>query len=575
MSRRKGRGGRPLDAARGRHAGPPVVAEPGPPPGAIRWRAALLVAAGFLIYANTLTAPFLFDDLNSIVNNTQIRDIWPLSVPLSPPRDTPVAGRPIVNLTFAVNYAIHGLDLQGYHLVNIAIHVLAALALFGVVRRTLTLPRLAARFGGASTNLAWACALIWMLHPLQTESVNYLSERTESLMGLFYLLTLYCSVRSLDRPSQTRWPVAAVLSCAVGMACKESMVTAPLAVVLYDRIFVFDSLKAAIRARRGLYAGLAASWLVLAALMSATPRTSAGFGSGVSAWVYLLNQVELILRYLWLTIWPRALVLDYGLPQPFVLTDVLPQFLFVVLLGIAALVALVRWPMIGFLAVWFFITLGPTTSIVPIATEVGAERRMYLPLAGLVVLAAVLTVLAVGRAFTARQAGRHAPPYLLGGVATVVCVLLATGTFLRNREYESRLTIAQTIVDRWPSGRGHYILGVELLRVGRQAEGMAELRASARDYPGARYAIGTELFGQGNIDAAIEELRIFVRALPTHANVVAAHDQLGRAYVIQGRFGEALQEFNYVLAQREYPLRAEVISFVDQIMAAQRGGRPN
>ena len=572
LSRRKGRGGPPDSALRRR--GTAVATESGPPRHAILWRAAVLVVAGFLIYGNTLTAPFLFDDQNSIINNAQIRDVWPLSVPLSPPRDTPVAGRPIVNLTFAVNYALHGLDLEGYHLVNIAIHLLAALTLFGLIRRTLLLPRLVDRFGGASTNLAWACALIWMLHPLQTESVNYLSERTESLMGLFYFLTLYCAVRGgrgkgdggrgRGDERSTRWNVGAVVACAIGMACKESMVTAPLIVVLYDRMFVFDSLKAAFRARRGLYGGLAASWIVLAALLSSTPRTSAGFGSGTTPWVYLLNQVELILRYLWLTVWPRALVLDYGLPQPFALSDVLPQAVSVVVLGLAVLVALWRWPALGFLGAWFFITLGPTSSIVPISTEVGAERRMYLPLAGLVVLAVIgWYLLTRGRQLWGMVA------------ATVVCALLATGTFLRNREYQSRLLISQTIVDRWPSGRGHFILGVELLRVGRQSDGMAELRASAPDYPGARYAIGTELFGQGMPDAAIVELRAFVQALPTHVNATAAHDQLGRAYLIQGRVNEAVQEFNYVLAQPDYPLRAEVMSFVEQVMAAQGGRRPN
>lgn len=580
LSRRKGRGGPPDSALRRR--GTAVATESGPTRHAILWRAAVIVIAGFLTYGNTLNAPYLFDDQNSILNNQSIRDVWPLSVPLSPPRDTPVAGRPIVNLTFAVNYALHGLDLEGYHLVNIAIHLLAALTLFGLIRRTLLLPRLVDRFGGASTNLAWACALIWMLHPLQTESVNYLSERTESLMGLFYFLTLYCAVRGgsgkgeggrgREEERSTRWNVGAVVACAIGMACKESMVTAPLIVVLYDRMFVFDSLKAAFRARRELYGGLAASWIVLAALLSSTPRTSAGFGSGTTPWVYLLNQVELILRYLWLTVWPRALVLDYGLPQPFALSDVLPQAASVVVLGLAVLVALWRWPALGFLGAWFFITLGPTSSIVPISTEVGAERRMYLPLAGLVVLAAV----AVGRVFTARQmAGRKDPPHMAWAITVVVCALLATGTFLRNREYQSRLLISQTIVDRWPSGRGHFILGVELLRVERQSDGMAELRASAPDYPGARYAIGTELFGQGMLDAAIVELRAFVQALPTHVNATAAHDQLGRAYLIQGRVNEALQEFNYVLAQPDYPLRAEVMSFVEQVMAAQGGRRPN
>jgi hypothetical protein len=524
------------------------------------------VAAGALVYANSLSGPYLFDDENSIVGNATIRQLSPLSVPLSPPRDTPVAGRPLVNLSFAINYAADGLDVGGYHVVNIAIHVLAALVLFGIVRRTLINLRATHAsplpVGDAATPLAFFCALIWMLHPLQTEAVNYLTQRTESLMGLFYLLTLYLSIR--------RWNVAAVIACAAGMACKESMATAPLMVVLYDRVFTFDSFRAAFRARKALYAGLAGTWLVLAALVASVPRTTVGFGGATSSWVYLLNQVEMITRYLWLTIWPRALVLDYGLPQALALGDVWPQAAFVVALGLAAVVALVRWPRIGFLAAWFFITLGPTSSFVPIQTEVGAERRMYLPLAALVVLV-VVGVAYVGRVFTARRAelaARKGAPYNLA-IGAVVCLLLATGTFLRNREYRSRLSIAQTIVERWPSGRGLFLLGSELVDAGRNQEAMVQFRASARDYPGAHFALGTELLAAGMFEEAIAELDAFLRLLPSHANAIPAHDLIGRAYVSTGRLEEALRHFDAVLTANDYPFREEVAGFASQIRAAR------
>ena len=200
-------------------------------------RAAVIVLAGVIAYSNSLSAPFIFDDQTAILDNATIRQLSPLSVPLSPQRDTPVAGRPLVSLTFAINYAAGGLDPRGYRLINIAIHLLAALTLFGLVRRTLRLPSLAPRFGEQATNLAWVVALIWMLHPLQTETIDYVTQRTESMMGLFYLLTLYCSVRALEA-RHGRWHVAAIVACAAGMACKESMVTAPVMVALYNVVFV-------------------------------------------------------------------------------------------------------------------------------------------------------------------------------------------------------------------------------------------------------------------------------------------------------------------------------------------------
>jgi tetratricopeptide (TPR) repeat protein len=228
-------------------------------------------------------------------------------------------------------------------------------------------------------------------------------------------------------------------------------------------------------------------------------------------------------------------------------------------LGIAVLVALARRPSLGFLGAWFIITLAPTTSVVPIVTEVGAERRMYLPLAGLAVLGVV--------AWYALTGARRNPAIIAG---IIVCALLGTGTLLRNREYESRLSIAQTIVDRWPSGRGQYVLAIELLRAGRRDEALAELRASARDYPDAHYALGTELFADGRLDAAVAELRAFVQALPMHPNVVPARDQLGRAFLSQGRIDDALREFDFVLTQPDYRNRAEVVELVDEIQSERR-----
>jgi len=198
---------------------------------------------------------------------------------------------------------------------------------------------------------------------------------------------------------------------------------------------------------------------------------------------------------------------------------------------------------------------------------------MYLPLAAFV----VFLVLA-GRAFTVRLAGRHGPRRTLQrprrilqiGFAVAVCVFLAEGTIARNREYNSGLSIARTIVDRWPSGRGHYLLGTELLRAGPREAAMAELRASAADYPGARYALGTELLAEGRTDAAIDQLQAFIAALPSHANVAPARDMLGRAFAAQGRFDLAATQFERLL--KDYPgyaRREDVRRLIEQIRNAR------
>src|SRR5262249_11699858 len=147
-------------------------------------------------------------------------------------------------------------------------------------------------------------------HPLNTEVDDYITQRTESMMALFYLLTLYAAAWASNvRPKSdaagnmawvTRtWSGIAIVACALGMGSKESMVTAPVMVVLYDRVFVFDSMKKAVRARWPLYAGLAATWIVLVAVNWSGSRIhSAGFSTGVSVWTYLLNQSAMIVRYL-------------------------------------------------------------------------------------------------------------------------------------------------------------------------------------------------------------------------------------------------------------------------------------
>src|SRR5262249_15797007 len=142
--------------------------------------------------------------------------------------------------------------------------------------------------------------------------------------------------------------------------CKESMVTAPLLLVMYDRTFVFDSWSEAVRARWKLYAALACTWVLAGLLMAGGPRSqSVGFSAGTSAWNSLLNQAQLIVHYLRLTIWPRSLVLDYGPAQPLTLYDVWPSALLVIGLVTATLMALATWPMLGFLGAWFFVTLAP------------------------------------------------------------------------------------------------------------------------------------------------------------------------------------------------------------------------
>jgi protein O-mannosyl-transferase len=431
-------------------------------------------------------------------------------------------------------------------LTNLAIHLLAALTLFGVVHRTLRLPSLSPSFGTQALNLAWVSALVWTLHPLQTEVIDYVTQRTESMMALCYLLTLYCSVRALEeRPG--RWHALAILACAAGMACKESMVTAPVMVVLYDRVFASRPVLRNIKRRR-LYLGLAATWMLLGALMATEPRTSVGFDTPVSAWTYLLNQAPILLRYASVTFWPRDLVLDYGIPQALTLTDVLLPAAAVIAIVAVVMVLLARHPHAGFPGAWCLITLAPTSSIVPIATEVGAERRMYLPLAGL----AVLVVVGVYRAWTVRVGTRPR----LAGAAAAVCLCLALGvlTIQRNGEYASKISIMHTTAERRPHPRAYQMLAMALYEAGRRQEAMQYLERSKSD-PVSSFMLGIELITGGEFARGAEELERFVEMAPTHARVVDARESLGRAYASLGQLDRAAAHLDEVV--RREPRRSK------------------
>jgi tetratricopeptide (TPR) repeat protein len=505
-----------------------------------------------------------------------------------PESDTPIAGRPLVNLSFAINYAIGGLSVRGYHAGNIAVHLFCALLVFGIVSRTLEWPRVRERFTGSPVNAAFAVALLWALHPLNTEVVDYLTQRTESMSAAFYLFTLYAALRAGGSRRPGAWQSLAVLSCGLGMACKESMVTAPLLVALYDRVYVFDSWKHAFRARRRLYMGLVATWLVLAALNSSGPRAAVGgFSTGVSVWTYLLNQTVVISRYLGLTIWPRSLVVFYGWPLPLTLRDVMPYALLIVFLLIATIVAMRRQPMIGFLGVWFFVTLAPTSSIVPIATEVGAERRMYLPLLAVIVLAVVGAYLMWdlvrarwhgGAAVSASRLASSGGAILLFGVAGA----LAAGSIARNREYASAQTLARTVVERRPTGIAHHVLAEQLTGAGRHEEAIVHLREAVRGGDSrAAYSLGIELFNAGKLQEAIDQFDAFVRTSglpyhlvprwlePTASEVAIARTAMARAMMMQGRLPQAVEQAQAVLALAPSRVEARLL-LADALFRQQR-----
>src|SRR5436190_6039134 len=203
----------------------------------------LLVVATFAEYSTSLRAPFQFDDIVGIVDNVTIRKIWPLlgdTGPLRPPARSPFVHRPVVNASLALNYAFNdvvGIDNRGpwapffYRVVNITAHLVSAFLLLGIIRRTLRHGRIGEKFADVADLVAIAVVFIWTLHPIQSEALLYIVQRTELLMAACYLGALYCSIRAWDagsRAAAAGWYVAAVAVGVMGMGCKEVMISIPL-----------------------------------------------------------------------------------------------------------------------------------------------------------------------------------------------------------------------------------------------------------------------------------------------------------------------------------------------------------
>jgi tetratricopeptide (TPR) repeat protein len=529
--------------------------------------AAVIAAAGLGAYANSFSGAFVLDDVTSIVDNPTIRHLTHVRAILAPPAGNglTVGGRPLVNLSLAVNYAIGGTRVWSYHALNLAIHILAGLALFGIVRRTLEgmarRPGLRRVPGPDGPGLpALAVALLWVLHPLQTESVTYVVQRAESLMGLFYLLTLYCFIRYAEcrscgagkgggrGPERMGLAGLSAACCLLGAASKEVMVTAPLMVWLYDRTFVSGTFRSAWREHRVLHLGLACSWILIGLLAFSTNARghSVGFDSGIAWPAYARTQFGAVAHYLSLSFWPHPLVFDYGSAVAGRLGDVIPQLAVVIMLLAATLVALWRWPVAGFCGAWFFAVLAPTSSVVPVGTQTIAEHRMYLPLAAVVALA-VLALCSV--------APRRSLPVLLAAALG-----LGFLTARRNEDYRSALSIwGDTVSKRPESWRAQSSLGAALAAdPGRVQEALSHYEEALRLKPNSAEVQNNLAIALAGIPGHLPEAILhYGQALRLRPNYAEAHNNMANALArIPGRLPEAISHYEEAL--RLKPDSAEV-----------------
>jgi tetratricopeptide (TPR) repeat protein len=403
---------------------------------------ALFLFAIAATYSNALHGPFIFDDWHTLQQNPHIRSLANLPRFLVDPDTTSVLHenkdlRPLLVATFALNFAVSRENTWSYHVVNIALHWLAVLLIFRIVRDHLWL-------GDAARPVAAAAALIAALHPLNSEPVNYLSSRSALLTAVFYLGAFDAAVRGRN--------FSCLLLSACAMLTKAIAVTLPLVVLVH---WLFARRQPAPAARTfpgrllvGLVAVSAAGILYRRLLLPPWVIESAR-QPGITPWVYFMTEWSALLYYLRLFLWPDALVID-RLDYPYATSLLAPQA-WGSLLVLAAL-GVVIWrlarerPAFGFAALWFVITLVPESSFFPLAEPVN-EHRPYLAMLGLSTFAALGLWTAVGRVARRVQAP---PAWLFAVVVAALAGILGSATHARNLTYRDDYTLWLDATEKAP-----------------------------------------------------------------------------------------------------------------------------
>lgn len=530
---------------------------------------ALIVSVIFLIYSNTFTAPFELDDTGSIIDNAAIRNLRNFTdtshfknIEINENLRPLLQTRYIGYLSFALNYAVHGLDVQGYHLVNILIHVTNSLLLYLLLVLTFRTPRCAGLSAESRSFIAAFTALLFAIHPLQTQAVTYIVQRFASLAALFYLLSLvtYIHFRLAARHAHNgseRFPRSYIfyvmsLASAIGaMKTKEFAFLLPVVIALYEWMFFAGGAKKRI-AYLIPYA-VTMSIIPLSLLHETAAQVSGAEGS-ITRMDYLLTQFRVIMTYLRLLIVPinQNLEYDYPVYHSIFAPEVLLSFL--VLLSLMALgfwlyrmsrdreqANSFHFRLAACGIFWFFITTAPESSIIPIQ-DVIFEHRTYLPSIGFFLAVTVCCDLVITRWWRDSVHARKIAVSLM----VMAIVVLSETTYARNAVWGDSVRLLEDVVSKSPTkARQYYNLGIAYSEHGRNEDAIGAYQTSIRLNPifsaDVYTNLGIALLAHGNIDEAVKVYKTALTFNPLDGDV---HYNLANAYAFQGRFDEAVPEYS-------------------------------
>ncbi len=516
--------------------------------------AALLLAAAVAVtYGPTVNAPLVYDDTPNILWNESIRSVIPPWDALVADRDAATAGRPFVNFTFALTYAVSGPEPWAHRLFNIVLHIMSALTLFGLVRRACSTSALASRHASSGFGLGLATALLWALHPINADAVTYISQRLESQMGLCYLLTAYCALRSWQAEAGRRWwTAAAVAACFVGAGSKEVIIAAPVTVLLMDCVLLRKTPSMALRTSPWLYGGLLLCMAALTALAfsGATAGTGA-FHESRGVVEYWLTQGEVFLYYLQCIVWPPSIVFDAIWRQP-TLMQAAPGLLAAAAIVLATGYGVVRRRSWSVPAAWFLLALAPT-SLLPMAFAV-FPYRLYVPLAGVAALAVFGFWSLMQR--LARRSPSVQPAKTAQLLCLVICVALGASVFARNELYKDPVLFWLDVTEKAPTNyRAFNWAGLALLDRQRPVDAAPYFRkalALKPDHTNARAGLGRALIMAGEYEEGVPLLRQ-VLTTPPQPWFGRMRMDLAFALLEQGRHTEAREVLDHASLNQEHP----------------------
>jgi tetratricopeptide (TPR) repeat protein len=529
----------------------------------------LIILLTLIAYSNTYNSSFHFDDQVIIVNNPIIKDLGYFT---SPSKAQHFRGhfeyhtfkrRYIGFLTFALNYRLHGLDVYGYHAVNILIHIITASLLYFLVLFSFRTPLMSTshlqRYAGY---IALFTALIFSLHPVQTQAVTYIWQRITSLATLFYLLSILLFIRArLGRSTRSGRIsyIFCIFSAVLAMKTKEIAFMLPVTIVVYEWIFFRDT----DRKKRVLYLiPILLTMLIIPLTLLGADRplgemigdvseVSRGH-SELTRTDYMLTEFRVLVTYLRLMVLPAGQNLDYDYPvyQSLFNPEVALSVVFLVALIVAGFFVLKRYQgvepgvrLITFGLLWFFLNLVLESSVIPLSNVI-YEHRLYLPSAGLILL--VVTVFYIG-ADRLKSNARAA-----AAVLSVVVAILGSAAYARNRVWTDEISLWKDVVSKSPyKVKGHINLGNAYLTNDNNDMAMEHYQTALtldKDSPDAHYNLGLAYQSKGLIDRAIKHYRITLRHVPAYSE---AHNNLANAYRTKGLIDRAIK--HYLLALKLNP----------------------